>query len=41
MLRLPNGQFLPLAKREKRSVTSYIEVMLGKLWEERAGQNKR
>jgi len=28
------------AKREKRSVTSYIEVMLGKLWDERAGQIK-
>jgi predicted HicB family RNase H-like nuclease len=25
------------AKKEKRSITSYIEVMLGKLWEERAG----
>ena len=29
------------AKREKRSVTSYIEVMLGKLWEEGAARNKQ
>jgi predicted HicB family RNase H-like nuclease len=29
------------AKREKRSVTSYIEVMLGKLWEEGEARNKQ
>ena len=28
------------AKIEKRSVTSYIEVTLGKLWEEKAGRIK-
>jgi hypothetical protein len=27
------------AKKEKRSVASYIEVTLGKLWDKRSGQS--